>query len=136
MTGNVLGQARLSASPASSRGMPSPAPGESADKKKRSRLLREGRAASAIDILNEAAMHRWEPDRLWGSHRGGIVVRGDAKGLRTVPRVETRRVASVLAGTAGCGEGFAVRPDTMARLLPPASPREATLLKRPGGGEA
>ena len=100
------------------------------------RLLRECVATSAIVVLNETAMHRLGPDRLWGSHRGSIVVGGDAKGLWAVPRTGMRSSAPGLAGTAGCGEGFAVRPDTMARLLPPASPREATLLKRPGGGEA
>ena len=100
------------------------------------RRLREGAAASAIDVLSETAVHRGEPDRLWGSPRGGIRVRGMGRGLLTVPRTGRRRAARGLAGAAGCEEGFAVRRDTMARPLPPASPREATLLDRPGCGKA
>ena len=70
--------------------------------------MREGAAASAIDVLNETAMHRGEPDRLWGSHRGGIVVGGIGVGLWAVPRTGIGRASLGLAGAAGCEEGFAV----------------------------
>jgi hypothetical protein len=100
------------------------------------RRLREGAAASAIGVLNETARWTSQLGRAWGTHRGGIGVRGVGRGGSAVARAGRRRAGTASGREAGCGERVLTGPYARGRHVPLASAGQATHPERPGVASA